>query len=133
MLSGRHATLTAAHLGRYHQQVTVLPEAAGPEAASGLLARLIGRSRASMPADTSVNGSPGGMLPVEAFEQVWPLEIPPAPLLRALLVRDTETARQLGCLALEEEDLALCSYVCPAKYDYGSALRATLRAIERTA
>jgi Na+-transporting NADH:ubiquinone oxidoreductase subunit A len=44
-----------------------------------------------------------------------------------------ETARKLGCLALDEEDLALCSYICPAKYDYGSALRETLRAIERSA
>ncbi len=71
------------------------------------------------------------MLPVEAFERVWPLHVPPAPLLRALLVRDTEAALELGCLDLDEEDLSLCSYVCPAKYDYGSALRATLRDIER--
>jgi Na+-transporting NADH:ubiquinone oxidoreductase subunit A len=47
------------------------------------------------------------------------------------LIRDTETASELGCLALTEEDMALCSYVCPAKLDYASALRETLREIER--
>jgi len=130
VLSGRRATRTAAHLGRYHQQVTVLPEVAGP--GPGLLSTFRDRGRASRPIDAAVNGLPSGMLPVEAFERVWPLQIPPVPLLRALLVRDVETARTLGCLTLDEEDLALCSYVCPAKYDYGSALRATLRAIEQS-
>ena len=133
VLSGRRATRAATHLGRYHQQVTVLPEIANRNAAPGLLTRLLSRDRASRPVDTAVNGLPSGMLPLEAFERVWPLETPPAPLLRALLVRDVETARALGCLALDEEDLALCSYVCPAKYDYGSALRETLRTIERSA
>jgi len=132
-LSGRRATLTTAYLGRYHQQVTVLPELEDRAAARpGLLSMLMGRDRTSRRIDTALNGWPSGMLPLEAFERVWPLRIPPAPLLRALLVRDVETARALGCLSLDEEDLALCSYVCPAKYDYGSALRATLRAIERS-
>jgi len=133
VFAGRRTTLTAAHLGRYHQQVTVLPEVADHQARPGLLSRLIGRDGSSSAINTAVNGWPSGMLPVEAFERVWPLQIPPTPLLRALLVRDVETARALGCLALDEEDLALCTYVCPAKYDYGSALRATLRAIERSA
>ena len=131
VLSGRRATPTAAHLGRYHTQVTVIPEVARRTGLPPLFSRLIGRGRGSRQIDTAANGLPGGMLPVEAFERVWPLHTPPAPLLRALLVRDAEAALELGCLDLEEEDLSLCSYVCPAKYDYGSALRATLRDIER--
>ena len=69
------------------------------------------------------------MLPVEAFERVMPLDIPPVPLLRALLVGDTEMARALGCLELDEEDLALCSFVCPGKSDYGPLLRSCLERI----
>ena len=71
-----------------------------------------------------------GLVPVEAFDAVWPLRISPVPLLRALLVNDTENAELLGCLSLAEEDLALCSHVCPAQLDYSAALRATLTAIE---
>ena len=55
----------------------------------------------------------------------------PTLLLRALLVRDTDTAQALGCLELDEEDLALCSFVCPSKYDFGPSLRQNLEQIER--
>jgi Na+-transporting NADH:ubiquinone oxidoreductase subunit A len=71
------------------------------------------------------------MVPIGNFEKVMPLDILPAPLLKALLVSDTETARALGCLELDEEDLALCSFVCCSKYDYGAALRETLNLLER--
>ncbi len=40
-------------------------------------------------------------------------------------------AQELGCLELDEEDLALCSFVCPSKYDYGPVLRANLNLIEK--
>lgn len=51
-------------------------------------------------------------------------------MLRALIVGDTDTAQALGCLELDEEDLALCTYVCPGKYDYGPLLRKCLSRIE---
>ena len=60
-----------------------------------------------------------------------PLDILPTQLLRAVLVQDTDSAQQLGCLELDEEDLALCSYVCPSKYDFGPVLRSNLELIER--
>ena len=41
--------------------------------------------------------------------------------LRALLVNDIDTAIQLGCLELDEEDLSLCTFACPGKYEYGYA------------
>ena len=66
-----------------------------------------------------------GMLALEAFDRVWPFRAPPAPLLRALLTRDTQMAARLGADMLSPEDLALCEYVCPARLDYGAALIAT--------
>ena len=65
---------------------------------------------------TSQNGSPRAMVSIGSFERVMPLDILATPLLKALLVTDTETARGLGCLELDEEDLALCSFVCNGKY-----------------
>ena len=70
------------------------------------------------------------MVPIGSYERVLPLDLLATPLLRALLVRDTQGAQRLGCLELEEEDLALCTFVCPGKYDYGLALRETLNQIE---
>ena len=71
------------------------------------------------------------MVPSGMYERVMPLDILPTYLLRALLVGDTAQAQALGCLELDEEDLALCSYVCTGKHDYGPLLRSCLAQIEK--
>ena len=71
------------------------------------------------------------MVPIGNYEKVMPLDILATQLLRAIVVRDTDTAQQLGCLELDEEDLALCTYVCPGKYEYGPVLRDCLTKIEK--
>jgi len=71
------------------------------------------------------------MVPIGNYERVMPLDILPTILLRDLLSGDTEQAQKLGCLELDEEDLALCSYVCPGKYEYGPVLRNMLTEIEK--
>jgi len=80
---------------------------------------------------TDTGGSKRAMVPVGSFEQVMPLDILPTFLLRALLVSDTDQAQALGCLELGEEDLALCTYVCPGKSEYGPLLRDCLEIIEK--
>ena len=145
VLAGRHATGTFAFLGRYHQQITVMPEGRERELFGWLIpsmrkfstanvhlssfSKLIG-GKLRFALNTSLNGSPRAMVPVGLYEDVVPLDILPTQLLRALLVMDTEEAQALGCLELDEEDLALCSYVCISKYEYGMALRANLEKIE---
>ncbi len=59
-----------------------------------------------------------------------PLDLLPAPLLRALLIEDDDTAVALGALELDEEDLALLGYVCPSRQDYGRLLRAALSRVQ---
>ncbi|MGE0625715.1 MAG: Na(+)-translocating NADH-quinone reductase subunit A [Pseudomonadales bacterium] len=143
--SGRRAVGPLAYLGRYHHQVSVLPEVAertflgwlAPgwrsfSASRMFLSSLSGRGR-RFPLHTSQHGSPRAMVPIGSYERVMPLDMLITPLLRALLVGDVETARLLGCLELEEEDLALCSFVCCSKYEFGPALRDVLSAIERDA
>jgi Na+-transporting NADH:ubiquinone oxidoreductase subunit A len=79
---------------------------------------------------TSQYGSPRAIVPIGVFEKVMPLDILPTPLIKSLLVKDTDAAQQLGCLELVEEDLALCSFVDPSKHDFGPVLRSTLTQIE---
>lgn len=79
---------------------------------------------------TSTHGSLRAMVPIGAFEKVMPLHVKATWLLRSLLTLDTDLAQSLGCLELDEEDLALCSFVCPGKMDYGHHLRQSLRKIE---
>ena len=71
------------------------------------------------------------MVPLGTYEKVVPMDLLPTQLLRALIVRDSEQAQQLGALELEEEDVALCTFVCPGKYEYGTLLRDNLTTIQR--
>ena len=140
VLSGHRAAGWAAYLGRYSDQITVLQEGNEREflsflrpgfgkfsAARAFAGRLFGKQ---LRMTTSQNGSARAMVSIGSFEQVMPLDILPTPLLKAILVRDTDGARALGCLELDEEDLALCSFVCNGKYEYGPHLRKTLHEIE---
>ena len=144
VLGGRAATGVVAYLGRYHAQVTVVRE--GRERPLfGYLSP--GKDRHSvmgiyissffksvlLPLSTSAQGSDRAMVPIGAYEKVMPLDILPTQLLRALIVGDIESAINLGALELDEEDLALCSYVCPGKYEYGTLLRDNLTRIEKEA
>jgi Na+-transporting NADH:ubiquinone oxidoreductase subunit A len=142
VLGGRRTSAATAYLGRYHQQVSVLAEGREREFMHYLRA---GTNKHSVmgiylsnwfglkpqPFTTSTNGSERAMVPVGNYERVMPLDILPTQLLRSLIVGDTETAQALGCLELEEEDLALCTYVCPGKYEYGPILRDNLTRIEK--
>jgi Na+-transporting NADH:ubiquinone oxidoreductase subunit A len=71
------------------------------------------------------------MVPIGMYEDVMPMDILPTFLLRSLVVGDVERAEQLGCLELDEEDLALCTFVCPGKTNYGPILRANLETLEK--
>ena len=80
---------------------------------------------------TALNGSDRAIVPIGSYEKVMPLDILPTFLLRALAVDDVEQAEALGCLELDEDDLALCTFVCPGKGDYGAMLRRNLTIIEK--
>ncbi len=142
VLSGRQSAEPMAFLGRYHNQVSVLVEGnyreflgwqkPGGDRFSITKAFLGGWLKASRYRfDTNVNGSHRAMVPIGVYERVMPLDVLPTQLLRALLTGDTEQSQALGALELDEDDLALCTYVCPGKHDYGKILRQNLTTIEK--
>ena len=141
VLAGRKSEEPVNFLGRFHNQVTVIEEGTHreflgwqkPGADKFTVTRLYLGSllKKTFAFTSNINGGHRSMVPIETYERVMPLDILPTQLLRALLSNDTETAQALGCLELDEEDLALCTFVCPGKYDYGVALRQNLDQIER--
>ena len=72
--------------------------------------------------NTSIGGGDRAIVPISSYEEVIPMDILATQLLKALVVSDIDMAVDLGMLELVPEDLALCSYVCPSKYDYSSIL-----------
>lgn len=142
VLSGRHAVGVQAYLGRFHLQVSVVKEGREKELFGWVMP---GKEKFSITRttlghflrnklfnfSTDTNGGERAMVPIGNYERVMPLDILPTVLLRDLLAGDTDGAQALGCLELDEEDLALCTYVCPGKYEYGPVLREVLTRIEQ--
>ncbi len=141
VLAGNLAAGAEAFLGRFDVQVSVLTEGRdrpmlhyvvpGKDRFSALPIYLSSLDKGrKWNFTTTTNGSDRAMVPIGAYERIMPLDILPTQLLRALIVGDTEMAQKLGALELDEEDLALCTFVCPGKYEYGPILRDNLTRIE---
>lgn len=142
VLSGKKAMgIEFGYLGRYHTQVSALAEGRQRELVGWLkpgsnifsvlpifLSKLSPGKRFDF--TTTTNGSARAMVPIGLYEKVMPMDIMPTFLLRALSVGDVENAEKLGALELDEEDLALCTFVCPSKTNYGLILRKNLQTIE---
>ncbi|MFQ1014531.1 Na(+)-translocating NADH-quinone reductase subunit A [Avibacterium paragallinarum] len=141
VLSGHKAEGAVDYLGRYALQVSVIAEGREKEFLGWIMP---GANKYSITRTvlghfghklfnftTALNGGHRAMVPIGAYERVMPLDIIPTLLLRDLSAGDTDSAQALGCLELDEEDLALCTFVCPGKNDYGPMLRAALDKIEK--
>jgi Na+-transporting NADH:ubiquinone oxidoreductase subunit A len=142
VFSGHTADGPTAYLGRYHQQITVLAEgrerkffgwlSLGSNLFSVkriLISSLTPKKKFNF--TTDLQGGKRAIVPSGSYEKVMPLDILPTYLLRALAVSDVEESEALGCLELDEEDLSLCTFVCPSKIDHGINLRRTLTIIEK--
>lgn len=141
VLSGRKADGKIAYLGRFHNQVSVLAEGRerpalhfftpGANRFSFLpiyISQFFGKK---YDFTTTTNGSPRAMVPIGSFENIMPQDYLPTQLLRSLIVGDIVEAVELGALELDEEDLALCTFISPGKYEFGDILRDNLTRIEQ--
>ncbi len=142
VLGGRTSRGVVSYLGRYANQISIIEDQKERELMGWLspgvnkfsvmniyISKLFSGKLFNF--TTTTNGSERAMVPIGAYEKIMPLDILPTQLLRSLIVEDTEQAQLLGCLELDEEDLALCTFVCPGKYEYGPILRQNLSRIEK--
>ncbi len=141
ILSGRQAEGPTAFLGRFARQVSIIREDHDQNTLGWILPMpskyaiqpVLGSafSKKLYALTSNLNGGRRAMVPTGTFEELMPQDYLPTQLLRALLVMDTDTAQALGALELDEEDLGLVGFACPAKYEYGLALRDCLNKIEK--
>jgi len=142
VLSGHTAEGPLAFLGRYHLQISALAEGRQRKffgwvmpgfdmfSIKNVFASALTRGK-KFPFTTAIHGGARAIVPIGAYEKVMPLDILPTFLLRALEVDDVEQAEALGCMELDEDDLALCTFVAPGKGDFGAMLRRNLTIIEK--
>lgn len=142
LLSGRRGRGAFSYLGHFHNQISIIFEGTEREFLGWLgpgfdkfsvtrtfLSKLIPNKKFNFTAN--LNGSLRAVVPIGSYDKIMPLDIVPVFLLRALMAGDTDRAQELGCLELDEEDLALCSFVSPSKINYGTVLRDRLIQIEK--
>ena len=141
ILSGRAGEGADGYAGRYARQITVIEEDKKqipmgwirPMGSKYAVQPVLGSafSKKIYALTSNLNGGRRAMVPTGTFEELMPQDYLPTQLLRAMLVMDTDQAQKLGALELDEEDLGLIGFACPAKYEYGLALRDSLSKIEK--
>ena len=144
VLYGHTAADWASYLGFYSNQISALQEGRARElfgwivpgkdkySALNVYTSSVDRKNNRLfPLTTDKNGSNRAIVPVGIYETVMPMDILPTPLLKSLVVGDSDQAQLLGCLELEEEDVSLFTFVDPGKHDFGPVLRANLTKIEK--
>jgi Na+-transporting NADH:ubiquinone oxidoreductase subunit A len=117
------------HLGYFDSQITVLPE--GNEKkfflTDGWLAPGTNKFSLSkaypswlMPnkryrLDTNLNGEERAFVVTGELEKVFPFDIYPMQLIKAIMVNDIDAMEKLGIYEVIAEDFALCEFVCTSK------------------
>ena len=144
VLYGHTAAYWSAYMGCYSNQISVLQEGRARElfgwivpgkdkySALNVYTSSVDRKNNRLfPLTTDKNGSNRAIVPVGIYETVMPMDVLPTPLLKSLVVGDSDQAQLLGCLELDEEDVSLFTFVDPGKHDFGPVLRANLTKIEK--
>ena len=130
------------YLGRFHAQITLIEEGNKRELfgwiAPGLnkfsvtntfISKLFFKKKLAL--NTNYNGQHRNIVPVGSYEKVLPGDFLATNLLKSIMAKEIDDSINLGCLELAEEDLALCTYVCPSKTDFAINLRELLETIEK--
>jgi len=143
VLNGRTINPETGYIGFFDSQITVIPEGNYYEffgwIKPGLKKLSVSRSFAStwltpnreFDLDTNFHGGQRAFVMTGEYEKVLPMDIYPVQLLKAILVNDIDKMEQLGIYELDEEDLALCEFVCTSKTPVTKILRDGLRAMRK--
>ncbi len=122
------------YIGFYDSQITVIPEGDYYEflgwGLPGFEKYSVSRSFFSWLApkkeyriDTNLKGGRRAFVMTGEYENVFPMDIYPVQLLKAILVEDIDLMENLGIYEVAEEDFALCEFVCTSKTDVQSIIR----------
>lgn len=122
------------YLSFYHNQITVIPEGEHSEflgwAMPGLKKFSFSKTFFSFlsPAkkyalDTNLNGGHRAFVMTGQYEKVFPMDIYPMQLLKAMMIKDIDLMENLGVYEIDEEDFALCEFIDTSKTEMQAIVR----------
>lgn len=123
-------------LGAYDNQLTVIPETGDADfmgwgmpafdkfsAHNSVGSKLIGKLKSVWTMDARMNGEERGLVMSNEYDKVFPMDILPEFLLKAVITKDIDKMEQLGIYEVAPEDFALCEVVCTSKIDVQNKIR----------
>ena len=133
VLTGQETNLNG-FLGYYDTTISVVPNSnereflgllkpGNEQSRYSVTNAFISQNKSNFNFTTQQSGSLRPMVPINAWENMLPMDIYPNALYRSILAEDFEEMEGLGLLECDEEDFALCSFVSPSKIDVGSVIR----------
>ncbi len=81
--------------------------------------------------DTNLHGGVRAFVLSGEYEKVLPMDILPVQLIKAIMVEDIDLMENLGIYEVDEEDFALCEFVCTSKINSQSIIRQGLDLMRR--
>lgn len=128
---------TEGYLGIYDRQISVIPEGYEPEMFGWLIPkpdkfsisralpswfqRQIGKVTYEL--NTNQHGEERAFVVSGQYEEVFPFDIFPVQLIKAIMINDIEAMENLGIYEVVEEDFALCEVVCTSKIEVQKTVR----------
>ena len=130
------------YVGSYHTQVSVIPEGDQHEFLGWLIPSLKKHSfyrtalswltpRKEYRLNTNLNGGIRAFVMTGEFEKVFPMDIYPMQLIKAIIVEDIDAMENLGIYEVDDEDFALCEYISTSKIEIQSIVRKGLDMIRK--
>ena len=121
-------------LGFYHHQLSVIPEGnyyeffgwAAPGAkkfsnSRTFISKLL--AKVNFKLDTNYHGAERAYVMSGEYEKVFPFDIYPVYLIKAIMTNDIDRMEELGIYEVSSEDFALCDFVCTSKIETQQIVR----------
>ena len=132
-LTGNQVDLDG-YLGTYNNSITVIPENEESRFVGWLTPNLdkLSMSRTyfswltpskKYALNTCQNGEDRAFTVTGEYEKVFPFDIYPVQLLKAIITNDIENMENLGIYEVAPEDFALCEFVCTSKLSLQKIVR----------
>ena len=67
--------------------------------------------------DTNINGGERAFILSGEYDKVFPMDILPEFLVKAIIAQNIDEMEQLGIYEVAPEDFALCEFVCTSKIE----------------
>ena len=137
VLSGKQVSPNG-FLGAFHSQLTVIPEGDDVHEMFGWImprfnqfsanhsyfSWLMGKKEYTL--DARIKGGERHMIMSGEYDKVFPMDIMPEYLIKAIIAGDIDRMEALGIYEVAPEDFALCEFVCSSKMELQRIVRVGL-------